>query len=597
MRRLFAYAVFFLSTMSAAQSADDIEAIMKLFGENDPENLDSYEVERLSDMLERPLKINVSTSSVMTSCGLFSRYQVASLMDYRVRHGDVLSFSELAALDGFGRDFVDRIAPFISLYSNHLPGVGADTSAAAISDLAVRTGIKEAGQGCQWNAAVKYRVETGERLSASVSLSRSVSAYGLRPDAWSGSVEWDFLQYPVKILFGDFNARFGQGLALWNGMTMSGLSSSSSFIRASPGISRSWSFTGSASFTGMASEMNIGNICTSVMLALPGIKNISSTPEVVTLLPAINLVWNRSRGQFGLTHYAELSGLSTAEETRIPDMKTSADMSFCIDGVDFGSEVSFDWVSRAVAALCAVRLAAGENLRLASILRFYPSSYSAEKSGAVRSGTKCSNEFGATFAGYFSAGEWVKINGAEGFGSSVRRHSGSFSLDGAYYPIPKKGAEVSAQIKALVSWEAMLTDSFRLKVRLAERLRTWGRHFRTDARIDVSWLLPSWEMTARFNALQCDGIGLLSYIEGGYRNGPVAFYLRMGIYKIDDWDDRIYVYERDAPGSFNVPAFHGAGCWVSAMMSWRFARWGRVYLRASKKPGKAELKVQGVFSF
>ena len=78
-------------------------------------------------------------------------------------------------------------------------------------------------------------------------------------------------------------------------------------------------------------------------------------------------------------------------------------------------------------------------------------------------------------------------------------------------------------------------------------------------------------------------------------------YLRCGIFKADDWADRIYVYERDAPGSFNVPAYYGRGIWTSGYVSWRFAGWGSLYVRSSyvsypmmrekKKPGKAELKL------
>ena len=77
---------------------------------------------------------------------------------------------------------------------------------------------------------------------------------------------------------------------------------------------------------------------------------------------------------------------------------------------------------------------------------------------------------------------------------------------------------------------------------------------------------------------------------------------------VDDWDDRIYVYERDAPGSFNVPAMYGRGVWGSVVMSWKVSRALKVYLRGGyksyvfmveekKKPGKAELKLHAVLKF
>jgi hypothetical protein len=57
---------------SQAQSAEDMDKILRLTGYESPEDLDAYEVERLSSFIERPLKINVVSQSVLRSSGLFS---------------------------------------------------------------------------------------------------------------------------------------------------------------------------------------------------------------------------------------------------------------------------------------------------------------------------------------------------------------------------------------------------------------------------------------------------------------------------------------------------------------------------------------------
>jgi hypothetical protein len=80
-------------------------------------------------------------------------------------------------------------------------------------------------------------------------------------------------------------------------------------------------------------------------------------------------------------------------------------------------------------------------------------------------------------------------------------------------------------------------------------------------------------------------------------------YLRQGFFFIDDWDDRIYVYEHDAPGSFTAPAMYGRGLWTSVSAGMKLSSRLRMYARAAytgytfmeqekKKPGKAELKLQ-----
>ena len=91
--------VCILPLLTFAQHDDDIYRILALTGHADPEELDEYEVDRLVQYIAHPLKLNVASSSRLRSSGLLSPYQVASLIDYRTRHGDVLSYYELSSVD------------------------------------------------------------------------------------------------------------------------------------------------------------------------------------------------------------------------------------------------------------------------------------------------------------------------------------------------------------------------------------------------------------------------------------------------------------------------------------------------------------------
>lgn len=591
----------------------EIEPLLMFLGIDSPEEIDSYEAERLADFLDRPIRINIVGASALTASGLFTMYQAASLNDYRTRHGDVLSLAELAAVDGFGEQFVRVLAPFVSLESRAMPGQRAGGADGVRNDLAVRSAVKmTAEEGQLWNYGMRYRIEYGS-IEAGIAVASSYDASGGLPDAYSGYVAWNLRRANVRIVVGDFNSRFGQGLALWNGMSMSGVSAPSSLAKRPSGISQSRSFTGTYSMTGLAAEWSAGQLSASLMLAAPGVKGLlpGSSADDVTLLPAANISWSSRNGRIGMTHYAEFSGLfpSCAPRVRIPDMKTSLDGSWCVRGVDIFAEAAFDWLTMSVAALAGTSFPAGENLRLATMLRYYPPEYSALRSGAVRSTTKCSNEYAASFCGEFSAGQWVKLRGQEGFGASRRRHTGNFAVDVAFFPEPKDKEHLhSMQVKALAVWNVTLSDAWSIRFRFSERIRSWGEPFRTDMRADLIWQSGRFSAAARLNALKCVGWGLLGYAEGGFRDGSSSVYLRGGLFRIDDWDDRIYAYERDAPGNFSVPAFYGRGMWASISSGWRFAMWGKLYARASymtypfmpaekKKPGKAELKLQFVFSF
>ena len=143
MRRVVILSLLFLCCLtSAAQSQSEMALIARFLGTDSEEELDAYEVEKLEDLLHRPLLLNISASSRLLSSGLLTEYQVASLQDYRHNHGDVLSLSELAALDGYGRDFVERIAPFISLESYAKAGQAAGPDTRLRNDMMTRVSFR-----------------------------------------------------------------------------------------------------------------------------------------------------------------------------------------------------------------------------------------------------------------------------------------------------------------------------------------------------------------------------------------------------------------------------------------------------------------------
>lgn len=563
--------------VACAQSSEELEIIMRFTGYGSPEEMDEYEVERLCHYLEYPARINTMSLSTLRSSGLFSAYQAASLIDYRIRHGDVMSLSELGSVDGFNPEVVRTLAPFISLAGGE---VGWTTPVAS-NDLAIKGGVSLKNGNPSGGYGLKYKSEIEGRMSAAVSVSRSADeAWGM-PDLYSGHVSWEMKKIPARLIAGDFNARFGQGLALWNGFSMSGLGKTSSFLKSSSGLSSSWSFTGGSALTGVAGELSLSRIRISALVSLPNIKYNGFSDA--TILPAMNVGWFSKYMTMSITHYMEFVPASENMRAYVPDMKTSADVAMCIKGVDLFSEVAFDWVNMTPAALVGIVFPCREEVRMAAHIRYYPSGYNPSRSAAIRSGSKCSNEYSLSFCS-----DYAQRSG---------RKSGSLAVDASYRPEPKTGTELNLQVKLLADYTLTLNDFLQMKFRFSERFRTWDKPYRTDIRTDISLTWSNFILATRLNALHCVGTGLLGYVEGGYKADKLSLYLRFGIYRIDNWDDRIYVYERDAPGNFTVPAFYGRGAWTSLSAIWRYARWGRLYFRATIKPGKAELKLQSVFTF
>ena len=551
----------FLCLQSFAQSAEDIGRILRITGCENPEDLDADEAERLSSYLVRPLRINLVAPSSFRTCGLFTSYQAASLADYLTRHGNILSFSELACVDGFTEDSVDCLRPFLSLDGGTI-GPSGPSSGKPSADVAIKGGLKLTDAALTDSYGIKARCRTG-------SITTSVGYSG----TFTGNLEWAPARKSYRFIAGDFNARFGQGLVLWNGMSMTGFANLSSFSRSASGLSSSWSYTGSSAHTGFAAEYAVSRFRLSGFMSFPGIKK--GTPSV---LPAFNLGWYGRNMSMSMTH--------------VGNMKTSADLAMCVRGTDLFAEAAVDWVNAAAAALAGLKVPLGEDLRMGLHLRYYPAGYDGSTSAAPRSVSGCSNEYGTSLCcAYAPRSEWWK---------------GTLSLDGAYLPVGKTDG-VSVQYKLLCDSEFAFSERLKMLVRITERIRTWGLPFKTELRTDLVWSSERFSASGRVDVLKYKGMSFLTFAEGGYKTENFSFYLKQLFFFVDHWDDRIYSYERDAPGNFSVPAFYGRGMNTSVMSSWRFSRWGRVYLKGSmtvypfmplqkKKPGKAELKLQFVFS-
>lgn len=567
-----------LPALAAAQDDGQVSAIMAFLGVTSIEDADAEEFERLSDMFADPLEINAEGQEKLVSSGLFTRYQAASLTDYRDRHGDVLSLTELAALDGFGERHVVRIASFISLSVPDASVSRRYRHKALSHDVAVRSSVRSDGgaSGYSGSYGMKYRLEYGDCLSMTAGVAASYTSYP-SPYAVRGSMS--YANGRGKIVIGDYNARFGQGLVVWNGMSFGGLGTPGAYIRNPSGISQPWSFSGSSSLTGAAAEYSFGPLTLSLLSDASGL--VSGRGDAV--FNAADLTWRGRNGEVSLT-----SAVSVGMDRPVcREAVASVSQRWCLRGVDLSSEVSCDWTAGLVAAAGGASLRCCEWLRIASLCRYYPSLYGASHASAPRTGTKTANEYGV------SSGAEVNVRD---------RLEGTLSADMAYFPVGKAGnAEGSRQLTLRSDMKLLVSPGISVGIRLSERMRTWGRDSKTGLRADIVYDVDSWYAALRLEGVLCAGAGMLAMAETGYRIPRLSVFLRAGVFRADDWDDRIYVYERDAPGSFNVPVRYGRGLWSAFTSSYRFSPWGRLYFRASvvdypfmkeEKPGRAELKLQ-----
>ena len=578
-----------LQTLEARDGNDDMACIMRLLGADDPEELDSETVERLTFFLRHPLPVNSASRSRLASSGIFTQYQLASLIDSRSRSGDILSFSELAALDGFGQETAAAVAPFISLVSASSPGRSSASSGNVRNSLILRSSGKFSGGEDDFAYGLKYRLSADNGIEFGIAANRGYSSGGPLPGTGTFHLAYYGRKNTGKIVIGDYNLRYGQGLALWSGFSMSGTSYPQSFFRRASGISPYLSFSGDGGYRGAAADFSFGRFTVSASVGAGGLKEAMAGKKNVrwSVLPAVNVSWLGRSAQASVTLAGETSPFGGMPAAAFRSSVASADFRCNVRGVDIFGEAALDIAGMRPSAVAGTAFRAGENTELAFSGKYSPDGYS------VASGGK------------FSAGERIRLAGKDGFGSDVMRHSGVFCAEAIYFPFPRYGSPSDDwQMKIQADYKLRASPSVGINIRFTERLRSAGEKNRTELRCDAVWSDGVWTVSMRTDAVRCESTGLLSYVEGGCTEKRFSAYLRAGVFRADSWKDRIYAYERDAPGNFNVPAYYGRGCWSAAVIGVRITGHAKIYLRFStlqypaawKSPvagkGKTELKMQ-----
>ena len=469
---------------------------MFLNGASTEEEIEEGEVERIQSA--RKIRVNAPGPS---ACAILSEYQLATLEDYRRHNGDILSWEELALVDGFGKEAVEALKPFLSLYSDKLPGAVDTTERRVHGSLLLRTTDKNAGtkvkaEGRTWQVGLAARSKSWPLLEQ-------------QPD-WTAHAEINLGRW--DIILGDYNIRYGQGVGIWSGFSMTSLSTVSAFSKRATGVTPVMSFLPS-DHRGAAVGYRFGRLSVSAFGDIAG--RYGGHASYVSL-----------HSQTGITVMSDL---------------VSVDCAFNWKGINIAGEIASKGKD-SFAGKASGTFKVG-NTKLAVQGRVLPTLFTGKKNGEY-----------ALAAG----GEWK---------SSDRAHMLSLTADGALLPKPNVDPGCK-QLRLYAIWQWQASDKIAFNTRYTGRLRNYEPS-RNGVRLDMKYNSGYWLSNIRLEGDYCKGKGMLGYLEGGYKTDNLSAYLRLTGFSTNNWSSRIYCYERDAPGSFLVPAYYGQGGVVSFYGSWK----------------------------
>lgn len=197
-----------------------------------PDDDESFEsaYEGLVQMISRPINLNQASIETLLSFGVLSVQQAKNIVDYRSKNGAFLSFYELQAVHELPMEVIARLRPFVTINDRD----------AAIDHTLVKRLIKESNNyflmriSRAWNEGddspsytgspehmlVRFRSQRPGDFSVGFNTEKDAGEpvgwkrnyYGF--DRWSFHAQLQNKGIIKNVVIGDFQAQFGQGLAM-----------------------------------------------------------------------------------------------------------------------------------------------------------------------------------------------------------------------------------------------------------------------------------------------------------------------------------------------------------------------------------------------
>lgn len=532
-----------------------------LFGPEEERSED--DLIRIETLLSKPLRINSDGRDALLSSGLFSAYQAATILDYRERMGDILSEMEFSLVDGIGEYTAKRLSALLSFAPS-----GTTSSARPTGKSTARIQYKNGDTG--WSSRTSGSLG---RIDASVAARETYA--GNRTYAGYCS----YTSGKCKILVGDYSLRFGQGLMLWSGMSMSGVTSPLSLYKRAGVISGTSSYS-TTSHRGLAAVLYSRKTIFTPFVSFPGIRTwIEGGKKDISVLSGGNMTVLLPWGQGGCTVCCQGGSYAAV----------SVDGRACLRGIDLFAEACWEPRSHSIAGVCGATIPVSERGRVGLAARGYPGSFQGRFAGALRT--------------------WSKTSDETGLSVSYGRNDMTFAIDWA-----KRTSKDNRQLKLSFTDIFTLSRRTQLKIRATGRHRNYGsERDRYEIRSDICGSNGKVKCNLRLDWVHCNSNGVLSYLETAFEGREkYVIWLRATAFVADKWSERIYTYERDAPGSFLIPAWYGRGYSLSTYMTRKYRMKGfssiSFYLRASftgywsyknadRKPSVPEFRLSASYNF
>ncbi|MEN6618987.1 MAG: helix-hairpin-helix domain-containing protein [Rikenellaceae bacterium] len=596
MRRLIAIALLllggrmlFCQEIESRQIPEEVIEIIREYAESiaseggDTENFIEELTELYQNLLRSPLNINNASREDLERLVILNDFQIESIIDYRKEYGTLLSINELSLIAGFDSKVVKILTPFIYV----APGESQDLSIKSLlrdgkSQIILRgksliekqlgyTPVTreefEKNPNCRYlglpgQIYAQFKYEYSDRLRVGFTLEKDGGETGV--DYKSINISFYKTGLIDRVLIGDYSARFGQGLILWNSFSMNSSIEPRSLRKSEMGICPYNSTDENLSFRGIAATLQIKKLKVTLLgsyrpydarvedglytsLLKTGLHNTTVTRErkgsLTGSLIGSNFTFTGDKFKISGNMILYKYNLAYGGRDSLKRLKDSLsggyggnlsiDFYWVFDKTRLFGELASDH-SGSFAWLAGLLYSPNNRFDASVLIRDYSKKYYAPFAGAISRGSIPNDERGIKASAALYVGKYWRLS------SSLEIINGY--QDFAFTANYKQDKGTSFYLKLLQTQQR-----YSIRYNIDYKVIPWVRFVN---RVDITA-----SNEEKFH------VGAHVFHEAVYESMSKKFNasFRVAAFSTPVWNVRIYSYERDVLYGFSVPVYYGTG--------------------------------------
>jgi len=618
-------------------------------------------VEDLNNLLENPINLNQCSQDDLSKLAFLSDFQIQGLWDYIQTNGQILSIYELPLIPGFEKEDVDRLLPFITIAKPSEDIQIKNLIASGRHELIVKTGsVLETAKGYKSSSTTKYLGSKYSAYTRYTFQSKDKLEWGLIADKDAGEPffkgenqkGFDYLSGYIalsnvlklkKLVLGDFDAQFGQGLTFWSNLSAGKSSDPMGIRKRARGLVKHTSTNENTFLRGIGVTVPIKKFDVTVFASskkidanvedslINGETYFSSLSEsglhrtptemgskdaLYELITGGNVFYNGKKVKVGITYSnVKIDGKYIVDSTLYklygPSVEGRTNVGFSLEGFVKNHHIFGEAAIIPESSERAILI--GGLFKLSSLIdvsilgRSYTRGYTNYYTSGFAEGSGSYNENGI-FTG-------ISIQPLKGL-----KFSGY--LDIFSYPWLKYRVDAPSDgYEYLLQTEYRFSSSFIGQVRY--RYKNSEQNYTSELN-KLDYVIPFESQSARFQVVYTPSKTLMlrsrfdftgfgndsTSKENGYvisqdigythPKYPISVSFRFAIFNTDSWNSRIYSYESDMLYTFSVPAYYSKGTRTYLLVKYSptnkidcWVRWSRTYFSDLKEIGSGLDMIDG----